>query len=389
MIYKFPLSSNTWGSDEYEAIQNVIKSGIFTMGELVRKFEKNFAKYIGTSYCVMVNSGSSANLLMTAALFYTKNPKIKLKRGDEVIVPAVSWSTTYYPLYQYGLKIKFVDIDLHTLNYDLNQLENAVTKKTRMIVAVNLLGNPNDFARIHQIINGKEIILIEDNCESLGATFKGKQAGSFGEMGSYSSFFSHHICTMEGGMIVTNNEELYHIMLSLRAHGWTRDLPKHNHVCGEKKDNIFEESFRFVLPGFNLRPLELEGAIGVKQLERLPHIISERRKNGRLLQNTMKEHPDIIIQKEIGESSWFGFSLVIKKKSKLTRKILLKKLNQSGFETRPIVTGNFAKSEVVKYFNSEVYETLTNADQIDQMGLFIGNNPYPMDEAIKELKKIL
>jgi CDP-6-deoxy-D-xylo-4-hexulose-3-dehydrase len=352
-------------------------------------FEKNFAKYIGTSYCVMVNSGSSANLLMTAALFYTKNPKIKLKRGDEVIVPAVSWSTTYYPLYQYGLKIKFVDIDLNTLNYDLNQLENAVTKKTRMIVAVNLLGNPNDFDRILQIIDDKEIILIEDNCESLGATFKGKQAGSFGVMGSYSSFFSHHICTMEGGMIVTNDEELYHIMLSLRAHGWTRDLPKYNHVCGEKKEDIFEESFRFVLPGFNLRPLELEGAIGIKQLDRLPHIISERRKNGRLLQNTMKDHSDIIIQQEIGDSSWFGFSLVIKKKSKLKRKILLEKLNQAGFECRPIVTGNFAKNEVVKYFNSEVYKTLTNAEHIDQMGLFIGNNPYPMIEAIKELKNIL
>ena len=388
MNFKFPLSTSTWGPEEYEAIQQVIKSGIFTMGEKVREFEKQFAKYIGTSYCVMVNSGSSANLLMTAALFYTKNPKIKLKQGDEVIVPAVSWSTTYYPLYQYGLKIKFVDIDLNTLNYDLNELKNAVNKKTRMIVAVNLLGNPNDFDQVNNIIDGKEIILIEDNCESLGATFKGKHAGSFGVMGSFSSFFSHHICTMEGGMVVTDNEELYHIMLSLRAHGWTRDLPKNNRIC-EKKKNIFEESFRFVLPGFNLRPLELEGAIGIKQLDRLPDIISERRKNGRLLQNTMKDHSDIIIQQEIGNSSWFGFSLVIKKESKIKRKTLLEKLNQAGFECRPIVTGNFAKNEVVKYFNSEVHGTLINAEHIDQMGLFIGNNPYPMLEAIKELKNIL
>jgi len=388
MNFKFPLSTSTWGPEEYEAIQQVIKSGIFTMGEKVREFEKQFAKYIGTSYCVMVNSGSSANLLMTAALFYTKNPKIKLKQGDEVIVPAVSWSTTYYPLYQYGLKIKFVDIDLNTLNYDLNELKNAVNKKTRMIVAVNLLGNPNDFDQVNNIIDGKEIILIEDNCESLGATFKGKHAGSFGVMGSFSSFFSHHICTMEGGMVVTDNEELYHIMLSLRAHGWTRDLPKNNRIC-EKKNNIFEESFRFVLPGFNLRPLELEGAIGIKQLDRLPDIISERRKNGRLLQNTMKDHSDIIIQQEIGNSSWFGFSLVIKKESKIKRKTLLEKLNQAGFECRPIVTGNFAKNEVVKYFNSEVHGTLINAEHIDQMGLFIGNNPYPMLEAIKELKNIL
>lgn len=388
MSFKFPLATASWGKEEIDAMHRVIASGMFTMGANVLKFERNFATYVGSKYCVMVNSGSSANLLMVAALFYTNNTKLKLERDDEVIVPAVSWSTTYYPLYQYGLKIKFVDIDLSTLNYDLNQLEQAVTDKTRMIMAVNLLGNPNDFERINRIIGGRDIVLIEDNCESMGARFNGKHAGTFGVMGSYSSFFSHHISTMEGGLIVTENEELYHILLSLRAHGWTRNLPKHNHVCGTKSDDPFEESFRFVLPGYNVRPLEIEGALGVEQIKRLPQMVIERRKNGKLLQQTLGKHPEIIIQQEIGESSWFGFSLVIRPGSSLTRKQLLAQLNELGFECRPIVAGNFAKNAVVKYFTSEVHGKLKNADYIDQHGLFIGNHHYPIASAFEALAQL-
>src|SRR3989338_1995166 len=183
------------------------------------------------------------------------------------------------PLYRYGLRLKFVDIDSETLNIDLKKLEEAVTDKTRMIFAVNLLGNPNDFDEIRRIIGSRDILLLEDNCESLGAEFEGRQAGTFGLMGSYSSFFSHHMSTMEGGMIVTDDEELYHILLSLRSHGWTRHLPKHNKVCGTKGDDLFEESFRFVLPGYNLRPLELSGAIGSKQIKKLPEFMRIRRDN--------------------------------------------------------------------------------------------------------------
>lgn len=386
MSYKFPLATATWDHDELNAMQRVIASGMFTMGQEVKAFEESFAKYIGSKYAVMSNSGSSANLLMVAALFYTKENK--LKAGDEVIVPAVSWSTTYYPLHQYGLKIKFVDIDLQTLNYDIDQLEKAVTDKTRLIMAVNLLGNPNNFNRIQQIIGNRNIVLIEDNCESMGAEFDGKKTGTFGVMGSFSSFFSHHISTMEGGLTVTDNEELYHIMLSLRAHGWTRNLPKFNLVCGEKSDDSFKESFRFVLPGYNLRPLELSGALGFEQVKKLPKLIAERRRNGVLLQEIMGDHPDILIQKEIGQSSWFGFSLVVRPGSNLTRLGLLKKLNLLGFESRPIVAGNFTKNEVVKYFDFEIHGDLKNSQYIDQNGLFIGNHHYPIVEAIEELKKL-
>lgn len=388
MNFKYPLATATWDDAEYQALQDVIASGMFTMGPKVAQFERDFAQYTGSKYAVMVNSGSSANLLMVAALFYTKNTRLKLNPGDEVIVPAVSWSTTYYPLHQYGLKIKFVDIDLNTLNYDLTQLDQAISLKTRAVVVVNLLGNPHDFSQIKKIIGDREIVLIEDNCESLGAEFEGKKAGTFGVMGTFSTFFSHHISTMEGGLVVTDDEEIYHILLSLRAHGWTRNLPKENLVCGTKGDDPFEESFRFVLPGYNVRPLEMSGALGIEQVKKLPQLIAERRKNGLLLQNALSDHSDLLIQSEIGKSSWFGFSLVIKPGSSWTRKDLVQRLSALGFECRPIVTGNFAKNEVVKYFDSDIHGQLTNAEHVDQYGLFIGNHHYPIVDAIQALKKI-
>ena len=278
-----------------------------------------------------------------------------------------------------------MDIDLGTLNYDLDALAAAVTDKTRAIMVVNLLGNPNDFEAINKIIDGRDIVLMEDNCESMGATFNDKECGTFGVVGSYSAFFSHHISTMEGGIVVTDDEELYHIMLSLRAHGWTRNLPKFNHVTGEKSDDPFEESFRFVLPGYNLRPLEMSGALGIEQLKKLPGLVEGRRANGAMLQAKLGNHPKFIIQREIGNSSWFGFSLVLRPDLGLKRADFVKKLTAAGFECRPIVAGNFAKNEVMKYFDYDIHGTLKNADYIDQFGLFVGNHHYPTPEAVDAL----
>lgn len=386
MTFRYPLATATWDEAEYAALQRVIASGRFTMGANVAAFERDFSGYIGSRHAVMVNSGSSANLLMVAALFFTKDSP--LRPGDEVIVPAVAWSTTYYPLHQYGLRMRFVDIDLHTLNYDLDQLGNAITPRTRLIMVVNLLGNPNDFDRIRAIVAGRDIRLIEDNCESMGAEFGGRKAGTFGVMGSFSSFFSHHISTMEGGVVATDDEELFHILLSLRAHGWTRELPRRNHVCGEKGEDRFKESFRFVLPGYNVRPLEMSGAIGVEQLKKLPRLIAERRRNGAMFQDAMANHPDLLIQREIGKSSWFGFSLVIRRGSSMTRQYLLERLYASGFECRPIVAGNFTRNEVMKYFDAEIVGDLRNADHVDSNGLFVGNHHYPIGDAIAALKAV-
>jgi len=385
-MIKYPLASSTWDEKEIEAINSVIAKDIYTMGEGVKQFEDNFAEYVKAKYAVMVNSGSSANLIAIASLFFTKNPK--LKRGDEVIVPAVSWSTTYYPLAQYGLRLKFVDVDLHTLNFDLEQLKNAVSNNTKMILAVNLLGNPNNFDAINEIIGEKDIILMEDNCESMGAEFKGKQAGTFGLVGTFSTFYSHHMATMEGGLIVTDDEEIYHVMICLRAHGWTRHLPKQNHVSN-KSDNAFDESFRFILPGYNVRPVEMSGAIGVEQLKKLPSFLDYRRKNAELFVSLFENHKDFYIQKNIDNSSWFGFSFIIKPDSSLDRADIIKKLDSNHIDCRPIVTGDFTKNEVLKHFDYEIFGEMKNAQYLDKKGFFVGNHQVDLTQEIHHLYEVL
>jgi CDP-6-deoxy-D-xylo-4-hexulose-3-dehydrase len=385
MSARFPLATSSWDQAEQDALQRVIKSDMFSMGPEVRTFEEQFADFFGAKYAVMVNSGSSANLLMTGAFFYSQNDDLRLQAGDEVIVPAVSWSTTYYPLAQYGLVQKFVDIDRATLNYDLDALEAAVTDKTRAIMIVNLLGNPNDFDRIKAIIGNRKIVLLEDNCESMGATFGGRHTGTFGHVGSFSSFFSHHISTMEGGLIITDDEELYHIMLSMRSHGWTRHLPKENRVTGTKSDNPFEESFNFVLPGYNLRPLEMSGALGQEQLKKLPDLIMGRRENARLFVEGLSNHSLFTLQLEMGESSWFGFSLLLRPDVGIARSDFVARLDELGFESRPIVAGNFTKNPVMAHIPHFIHGDLPNAEYIDQNGLFIGNHHYPIPEAVEVL----
>lgn len=384
---KYPLASSTWDQAELDAIQTIIDGGMYTMGKHVAAFEKNFANFTGSKYCVMVNSGSSANLLAIAALCFRKENR--LQPGDEVIVPAVSWATTFYPPHQYGLKLKFVDIDADTLNFDLKALEAAITDKTKLIFAVNLLGNSNDYTAIKKIIGNKNITLVEDNCESMGATFEGRQTGTFGVMGTFSSFFSHHIATMEGGMVVTDDEELYHILISLRAHGWTRGLPKKNHVCGELSDDPFFESFRFVLPGYNVRPVEMSGAIGVRQLEKLPGFITERRKNAETFIELFGNDKRFKIQKELGKSSWFGFALTLTEDAGFTRQKLSQHLMNEGVECRPIVAGNFTKNPVIQWMKHEIHGQLKNADRIHDKGLFVGNHQYDIKKEIQYLKQVL
>ena len=382
---EYKLATSTWGKEEINAIQEVIDTDKFSMGPKVEEYEKQFASLFGSKYGVMCSSGSTANLLMVASLFFSKKPK--LQAGDEIIVPAVSWSTTYFPLQQYGLNLKFVDIDIDTLNYNLVDLESAITSKTKAIMVVNLLGNSNDFNIINGLIKDKDIVVIEDNCESMGAKLDSKFTGTFGLMGTFSSFFSHHIATMEGGMVLTDDEEYYHILLCLRAHGWTRNLPEKNHVAN-KSDDWFEESFRFVLPGYNVRPLEMSGAIGIEQLKKLPSFIDKRRENAEVFIKLFKNDDRFIIQKEIGESSWFGFSLIINDKS-ISRKSVIKLLGENNIDCRPIVTGNFTRNDVMKYFNYSIHNNLDNADKLHDHGLFVGNSHADLTKELHYLREVL
>ena len=368
MDYK--LSDDTWDEAEYNAIDRVIKSGFFTMGKEVAEYEEEFARKMGSKYAVMSNSGSSANLLMIAALCYSG----KLNRGDEVIVPAVSWSTTYFPLAQYGLKLKFVDINYNTLNINIEELKKAISDKTKAVMCVNLLGNSNEYKEIREICDKKEIYLIEDNCEALGGEYFGKKLGTIGLLGSFSTFYSHHLCTMEGGVTVTDSEELYHYMLSIRAHGWTRNLPKTSKIY-KKSDNDFYESFNFIMPGYNLRPLEIEAAIGKEQLNKMDSIISVRRENAKYFIEKMEELKEYYdIQQEGGKSSWFGFAVILKGKLRGTRNNIVELLRDNNVEVRPVVAGNFTRTPAISYLDYEIFGNLSNADIIHKNGFFVGNH---------------
>lgn len=382
----YPLATTTWDSKELQALQEVIDSGRFTMGSKVKQFEEEFAAYFGSKYAVMVNSGSSANLIALAAA--VEHPDLNLNPGDEVIVPAVSWATTYYPVQQLGLRLVFVDIDPDTLNLDTNKLKEAITPRTRAIFAVNLLGNPAPLKELVEIATERNLVLLEDNCESMGATIDGKFAGTFGLAGTFSTFFSHHISTMEGGMIVTDDLFMYQAMTSLRAHGWTRELPDDNLVFNKTGDK-FDDLFRFVLPGYNVRPLEMSGALGLTQLEKVPSIISGRQENGAYFQKIFADHPNIGIQKINGNSSWFGFSLIFKGALRGRRKEIVAALSEAGIECRPIVAGNFTRNPVMKKLNATVPNELPGADLAHFDGLFVGNHHYPIHDEIDFLKKTI
>ena len=388
---KYNLASDSWDGREISAINDVIKSNRYTMGPKVKKFEDEFASHFNSDYAIMVNSGSSANLLMIASLFYSK--EYDLKEGDEVIVPAVSWSTTYYPVHQYGLKLIFVDIDRKTLNISSEEIKKAISPKTKVIFAVNLLGNPCEFDEIIRICKKNNIILIEDNCESLGAKYQEKFTGTCGIMGSFSFFFSHHLQTMEGGMILTNDKNLYELCVSLRAHGWIRDLPDDNSI-EKKTGNSFHDSFNFVTPGYGIRPLEMSGAIGSVQLQKLPIFISNRKKNATIFKSLFENEPNIAIQQETEVSSWFGFSLLLTNKLSSFRDDLINVLKENNIECRPIVAGNFTKNPVIKFMDYDIRGELSASDEIDKNGFFVGNDfrdlkneIHYLHELIKEFEK--
>ncbi len=378
----YPLATSTWDSAELAALQEVISSGRFTMGPRVAEFERLVAEAFGAGYAVMVNSGSSANLLAIAAAVL--DPRGGLRPGDEVLVPAVSWATTYYPLQQYGLRPKFVDIDLDTLNMDLDLAEAAIGPRTRGIFAVNLLGNPNDFARLGRLVADHDLVLIEDNCEAMGATFDGRFAGTFGTMGTLSCFFSHHISTMEGGLVLTDDEHLRQMLVSLRAHGWTRELPADN-LVHPKTGDAFDDLFRFVLPGYNVRPLEMSGALGIQQIAKVPGLVAGRRENAVHFLEVMQDLP-VRLQRETGESSWFGFSFVLEGPLAGRRSEVVAALSAAGVESRPIVAGNFARNPVMRYLDAVVPAELPAADKVHVDGLFIGNHHYPVHEGLDAVR---
>lgn len=390
-MFKYPLATSSWDEKEKNAAKSVIESGFCTMGEKVKIFEQKFAEFVGSKYAIFSNSGSSANLLAISALLYRKGKEYN--SDAEIIVPAVSWSTTFYPIHQCGFKMIFIDVD-KSLNINCSEIYNAITPKTKAIFAVNLLGNPCNLQLLKSICKNYNLDLIIDNCESMGALYENKEAGTHGLMGTYSTFFSHHMSSIEGGFTVTDDEELRDILISLRAHGWTRQLSNINNVYN-KDGEPFNDLFRFVLPGYNVRPNEVFAAIGLEQLNKLPDFISQRIQNKKYLENKIYQYPNIIKNIDIQQehlntkSSSFGFAFILKNKLENKRLQLAKYLLENGIESRPIVAGDFTKNPVIKWLKHEIKSDLKYAKYIDINGLFIGNNPINLEKEIDLFLKTL
>jgi len=380
-----PLASSTFGEDEARVIREVIESDRFTMGERVAAFEQAFAEYFGRRYAVMVNSGSSANLVAVASLCYRREDPIQA--GDEVIVPCIGWSTTYSPLQQYGLRLKFVDVDTETLNYDIDQLRDAVGPRTRMIVTVSVLGNPCPFDEILGLCREHGIVLFEDNCESMGARLGGEYTGSFGLVSTFSTFFSHHISTIEGGMVLTDDLELACLARSIRNHGWTRGQPDDSPIF-EHSGLEFEEAYRFILPGYNVRPTEIAGALGLCQLPKLGGFIEARRANARRFVELFGEDERFVVQREHGESSWFSFTMVVRPEAELGRPRVLDRLRAAGIEYRMVTGGSFPRHEAIRHFDHEIH-SCDQASLVHDNGFFVGNHIYDLRRELDELRAVL
>jgi CDP-4-dehydro-6-deoxyglucose reductase, E1 len=330
----------------------------------VKAFEREFADKYHFAHGVMNNSGSSANLLAVAAV---ANPETKdgLKPGDEVIVPALSWSTTVWPLVQLGLVPVIVDIDPATLNIDPQQIERAIGPKTRGLMIVPVYGNPCAMDAIVDICKRRSLLLIEDCCEALGAFYDGKPVGKFGRVATFSFYFSHHMTTLEGGICVTDDFELAEMMRILRAHGWIREVEDKKRWTNRYPE--IHERFLFVNLGYNLRATELQGAMGSVQLSKLDGYVQKRRDNAAWFRRTLGQFGDVMdFQEETpkGLHSWFGFPITIRENARFDVQELMAALEAAHIETRPIICGNIARQPAMKLYPHRTVGDLRHANTV-------------------------
>ena len=381
--YKYKLLENGFSKEDISSGVKVLLSGQITMASETKKFEIAFAKKLGVKHALMVNSGSSANLLAT---FAAGNPlrKKRFKFGDEVLIPALCWSTSLWPLVQFGLKPVFVDVDVKTLNVDINDLISKITNKTKAIMIINIHGNSSDLFKIKKIAKKKKIILIEDNCEALGSKLNKKYLGTFGDFGTFSFFYSHQITSGEGGMVVCNDDRDYEILFSLRSHGWlggTRFYPRSLAIYKKyaKKYPNLDPRYIFVNSGFNVRPTDIQAAIAHNQFKRLNKLKSMRSKNRNIIINKITSSKKwnnqftFINSAPNIETSWMGLPILLNEKYLLKKKKFIDYLDKTGVETRPIISGSFTNQPAAKLYKLNPRKLLfKNAQKIQDLGFIIG-----------------
>ena len=387
--YFYPLVENPYRYKDLKKAKKILDSGKLTLGPVTEKFQNSFSKGMNTKYSLMVNSGSSANLLAFQCLI---NPyrKRRLNKNDEVLIPALCWSTSLWPIVQSGLKPKFVDIDIDTLNINLKDLEKKISSKTKAIMLVHVLGNCTNMDELMKIKQKNNLILIEDTCESLGTKYKKKNLGTFGEFSTFSFYTSHQISSGEGGMVCCKNVEDAEILRSLRAHGWSRGLKGEKKIA--KLNKSLDSRFIFYNSGFNVRGTDVSASIGLSQFQDLNLFVKSRLRNRNNIVKEMhrnkkvKTNFQIIKENTNVNPSWFGIPILVSKK--LNRNKIVDKLEKWGVETRPIISGNFLKQPAIKKYNIKTKGKMKNADYVNKYGFFIGLKTTHMknDEITKLIK---
>jgi CDP-6-deoxy-D-xylo-4-hexulose-3-dehydrase len=378
------LQENVYGKKDLSIFSNYLKkSKKLTQGNKVQEFENKFSSWNQTKYSVFVNSGSSANLIMV----HSAKDLFKWNYQDEIIVPSLTWPTTVTPVMQAGLKPVFVDCNLSDFSFDYKQLKEKINNKTKGIFVTHILGFPANMQIIKSLIKGKNIILLEDCCESLGSKFKNTKVGNFGLAGSFSFYWGHHMTTIEGGMIVTNNENFYNMCILKRSHGFARDLPKKYHNKLKKKYKNIDFNFLFLTDGFNLRSTNFNAFIGIHELKKLNKIIKIRNENYKFFINLITSfNKRLLIKFEDFNNyiSSFAFPLIFTKKEYLKK--FVKELIRFKVEYRPVISGNLLLQPFLKKLTSE---KLNNSNFIHNNGVYLGNNQFVNKKKLLLLKDIL
>ena len=397
---RYPLAADTIGVKEIAAAKEVLDSGQLTMNRRVRAFEEQFAEWVGVKHAIMVNSGSSANLLIVDSLLQGGTSEALLQRGDEVIVPALSWPTTVWPLAQLGLIPVFADVDPRTLAIDIQSATSLIGPRTRAMFLIHPLGRAVDISSYLRFCQLYGLLLIEDACESLGAHCSGRHVGTFGIGGTFSFYFSHHISTIEGGMIVTQDAALADRLRGLRAHGWVRDRRDRHYWTDSYPD--LDPRFLFASTGYNVRPTEIQAAIGTVQLSRLDEMLEAREVLAGRVGHLLREHvPWLELigmdsdwipagpNRRLRRHSWMTLPLRIAPSAPTDRRSLVQHLEQSGVETRPIIAGNIVRHPGVLHITYRVPKHLSVADSLLDNALMIGCHPVLSDDSLATLESAI
>ncbi|KAF0242044.1 MAG: DegT/DnrJ/EryC1/StrS [Planctomycetota bacterium] len=380
--YWYPLSQASYGTEEMaEAIDSMVAFRT-SMWEKTAKFEEAFASWIGCREAVMVNSGSSADLL--ASFLLTDPQKPLLRPGDEILLPAVTWPTQVWAPMMAGLRVRFVDVDPATLNISVEDLERKIGERTRALFLVHLMGNPCRMEPILALARRHSLIVLEDCCEALGSEWRGKKVGKFGLAATFSFFFSHHITTMEGGMIATDDLDASDRLRILRAHGWLRNT---RHLKFDFANHDVDDRYAFVGWGFNVRPTELQAGFGLHQLEKLPAFNARRKLlSGRFFDFIRRSRglSCPAVEPEAAPS-WMALPVMVAADAPFTRADITGHLEKSGVETRPIVAGNLLRQPAARLFPDLSSGELPGSDAVHARGFYVGLSPFVTDAEFDRL----